>query len=262
MDDGVAEIDGDGDAQAFDAARAEAGLPAFLAREAEGVARVVAGGDVVPAGGVAGAAGDGALDGGELADTGAGAARDAPERAFHADQAGVRSRDADAAAAVPGRGGGDESACYRCCRAAGGAGGRALEVPRVAGHAVQLRGGVSDEAELGGGGLADEDGACSAEAGDVGGVVVGDVVLEDERAVGRGPAGRVLDVLHENRDAGEEAGVLAVLDALVDLRRLLARAFCVEHRERVELRVGDRFEGCLDGVGGLHFAVPDRVGQG
>ena len=91
---------------------------------------------------------------------------------------------------------------------------------------------------------------------------VGDVVLEDERAVRGGPAGGVLDVLHEDRDAGEEAGVFALLDAVVDLRRLLAGALGVEHRERVELRVGDRFERRLDGVGGLHFAAADGVGEG
>ena len=93
-------------------------------------------------------------------------------------------------------------------------------------------------------------------------VLLGDVVLEDERAVGGGPAGGVLHVLHEDRDAGEEAGVFAILDPLVDLRRLPAGAFGVEHRERVELGVGDRFEGRLDGVGGLHFAAADGVGEG
>ena len=90
---------------------------------------------------------------------------------------------------------------------------------------------------------------------------VGDVVLEDERAVGCGPAGGVLDVLHEDRDAGEETGVLAVLDALVDLRRLLAGALGVDHRERVELRVGDRFEARLDSVGGLYLAAAYGVGE-
>jgi len=77
---------------------------------------------------------------------------------------------------------------------------------------------------------------------------------------GRGPAGGVLDVLHEDWDAGEEAGGLAFLDPIVYLRRLPACAVGVEHRERVQLRAGDRFERRLDGVGGLHFAAPDRVG--
>jgi len=89
VDDGVAEVYGNRVAEALDAPRAEAGLPAFLAGQAEGVAGIVAGGDVVPAGGVADAARNGALDGGELADGGARPPRNAAEGALHADKATV-----------------------------------------------------------------------------------------------------------------------------------------------------------------------------
>src|SRR5439155_4475963 len=165
--------------RAFDAAGAETSLPAFLAGEAEGVARVIARRDVVPARGVADAAGDGALDGGELADRGARTAGNAAEGPLHADKTAIRGRDADAATAVAGGGGRYEATSDRRRGASGRAGWSAVEVPGVAGNAVELRGSVGDEAELGGSGLADEDGACSAEPGDVGGVLCGDVFLEN-----------------------------------------------------------------------------------
>jgi len=106
---------------------------------------------------------------------------------------------------------------------------------------VEFGGGVGDEAELRGGGLADEDSAGRAETGDVGRVPSGEIFLEDERAVGGGPAGGVLNVLYEDGDAGEEAGVFTAAYAGVDLLGLATRTLGVEKCQRVELGVGDGF---------------------
>src|SRR2546426_391355 len=74
-------------------------------------------------------------------------------------------READAATAITCRSGRDEASGDGRRGATGGAGGRALEVPRVAGNAVEFGGGVGDEAELRGCGLAHEDSAGRAETG-------------------------------------------------------------------------------------------------
>ena len=79
--------------------------------------------------------------------------------------------------------------------------------------------------------------------------------------MGGRPARRVLHIFYEDRDAGEEARVFTTADASVDLLGLAARALGVEHRERVELRIGDRFQGRLDGVGGADFAVADSLSE-
>ena len=57
--------------------------------------------------------------------------------------------------------------------------------------------------------------------------------------MGGGPAGGVLNILHEDRDAGEEAGVFAAGDPGVDLLGLATRTLGVEKCQRVKLGVGD-----------------------
>src|SRR5439155_19595554 len=149
VDHSVAEVNSDGDAEALDAAAAEPGLPAVLAREAEGVAWVIARCDVVPASGVADTPGDRSLHGGELAESGAGATRNAAEGTLHTNKSAIGGRDADAATAITCRSGRDEASGDGRRGATGRAGRSALEVPGVAGHAVELGGGVGDKSELG-----------------------------------------------------------------------------------------------------------------
>ncbi|MCH7488570.1 MAG: acetate--CoA ligase family protein [Chloroflexi bacterium] len=111
------------------------------------------------------------------------------------------------------------------------------------------RRGVGHEAELRRRGLAEDHGAGGAQSRDRRTVGLGDRIFEDERAVARRQAGDVLDVLDQQRHAGEEARILAALDALVDRGGAFARALGVQRHQRVDLRRLDRGQRRLYCVG-------------
>ena len=156
--------------------RAEPGLPAADGRQAERVAAVVAVGDVEPPGGVADAAAQAADGHGEVPVASLGTERDATERRLEPDEAGEPGRDADRTAAVAARGQGDEAAGHRRRAAARRAARCPVELPRVAGDAVELGAGDVDAAELAGGRLTDQHGAGGPQPGGHGGVDVADLV--------------------------------------------------------------------------------------
>ena len=95
----------------------------------------------------------------QVAVVGVGRHRHSPERRLQPDQAAEAGRDADRAAAVAARRQRDDAAGDRRRRTAGRAARRAVELPRVARHAVQHGAGDVDAAELGRRGLAGEHGA-------------------------------------------------------------------------------------------------------
>jgi len=80
--------------------------------------------------------------------------------------------------------------------------------------------------------------------------------------VGGGPAGGIFNILYEHGHARKQAGVFAPGDPGVDLLGLATRTLGVEKCQRVELGVGDGFEGGFDCIGGADFAAAYSVGEG
>src|SRR5215472_4408554 len=74
---------------------------------------------------------------------------------------------------------------YRCRRAAGGTAGRVFEVPWVVTGTIEPRLGIRVQAELGGRAAADEHESGLIAARHIGGVMVGDKILEQAAAEGR-----------------------------------------------------------------------------
>ncbi len=151
-DDGAAEVGNDGDPQRTDlvGAATEPGLIALDPRQTSGVSRVEAIGDVEVAGGVAGAAADGALDRRGVTQDRPGSARNTAEGRLEADQAAEAGGDADRSAAIARRGEREEATGNTRGRTARAAAGGALEVPGVASRAVDLGGGLIGGAEFAG----------------------------------------------------------------------------------------------------------------
>ena len=91
--------------------------------------------------------------------------------------------------------------------------------------------------QLGGDGLADDDGARPAQRGDAGGVAGRPASLEDGAAVLGRHVGGVDDVLDADGDAMQRADALACPARRVGRLRLLERALAVEERPGADLRL-------------------------
>ena len=162
---------------------------------------------------------------------------DAAEARLDAEHAGEGGRNADRAGAVGAdmqvpeieqRGGG---------RAAGGAAGRAVELPRVARDAGERRVAHADPAELGQRGLAEDDGAALAQPRDRRRIVLHRRRVAGERAAARGKALEPDIVLHGRAEAVREADRLALLPARLGGLRGFERAVAVHDDERVDRRL-------------------------
>ena len=136
----------------------------------------------------------------------AGPLRDAAEGRLEPEQPGEPGRDAEGAPAVTPAGDGEEATGHGRGRTARRSPGGPVEVPRVAGGPVELGVGAVDAAELGGGGLPGQDGPGRPEAERLGGVVVGDAVLEHQRGLGVGPSLDGLELLDAHGHAAEGEG--------------------------------------------------------
>ena len=159
------------------------------------------------------------------------APRDAPVGRLEAEQPGEPGRDADGAATVAAAGDGEQASGHGRRRATRGAARGALGVPGVAGGAVQLGAGAVDAAELRGGGLAGQDGAGGPEPGDLGRVVGGHPVGEDQRGLGVGPPPDGLELLDprsgtppKGRETSAEAAVSRAASASRWLKALSSDA--------------------------------------
>ena len=158
--DGTAPVGHHGDPHAAEglAERAEPGLVALDARQAQRVARVVAVADVEPPGGVAHRPRQTPDRDGQVAVLHVRRQRDAAVGGLQPDEAAEAGRDADRATAVAGGGQREDAAGHRGGRAARRPARGAVELPRVVGRAVEQRAGEVDAPELGRRGLAGEHG--------------------------------------------------------------------------------------------------------
>ena len=127
-------------------------------------------------------------------------------------------------------------------------------IPRVAGGPVELGRGAVDAAELGGRGLAGQDRPGGPEPGHLGGVVVGDPVLEDQRGLGVGPPVDRLELLHPDGDPAEGEGDVGRCG------RGPGRVG-IEVAEGVEPRGLDGGQRCLEGLGGADGPGPEGVDE-
>ncbi len=129
--------------------------------------------------------------------------RGPPPRGLEAEQPACRGGNPDGSAAIGGVGHRDHARRDRRRRPTARPARRAVEVPRVAGGAVQHRLGNGDEAELGGIGAPQADEPGSVEPFEHGGRLVGDVVAEEHRTERHPLSGFECQVLDEERDAGK-----------------------------------------------------------
>ena len=198
----------------------EAGLPSLDPGQAVGVVGVVPVAHVVPARRVAHRPAD-AADGdgvGDLVDERA--LGDAPVVRLQAEHAREAGRDADGPAAVTPRRDGKQPSRHRRRRAARRPARRALEVPGVAGGAVQAGVGDVDAAELAGRRLAGQDRAGAAKSAHLRRGVGGDPVGVDERRFGERPTLDRLELLDPDGHATEgERHVGVCAPRAVPLRR-------------------------------------------
>ena len=152
--------------------------------------------------------------------------------------AAERRRRAQAAAVVGAGGERHLPQSQRRGRAAGGAGAGLGRVERVAGRAVHPVDGVGAGAELGRVGLAQDHAARLADAGHHELVLGRHVVLEQERAEGGPEPRRRLQILHADRQPGEQAHLFTAADGLLDLHRTLARSVRIHSHHGVDCAVG------------------------
>src|SRR5215472_4326305 len=147
---------------------------------------------------------------------------------------------------------------YRCRRAAGGTAGRVFEVPWVVTGTIEPRLGIRVQAELGARAAADEYETGLLAARHIGGVVIGDKILEQAAAKGRRLTGL------------EEAEVLdKVGDALQrpcgkPRRYRFARLLILLVDDGIDGRV-DMFSPCdrrLEHLLGADLALGDEPGEG
>ena len=136
-----------------------------------------------------------------------GTAADQTERRLHAEQAAVRRRDADRAAAVAAGTRREQSRRDRRGRTARGPARCPRQVPRVASDSVQRCVREADGPVFGRGGQAREHRAGGAQARHLGVVVRGDGIRVHDRRVRLGPALDARELLHAHRDAGKRPRV-------------------------------------------------------
>ena len=135
-----------------------------------------------------------------------GAVRIARARRLEPEQSAARGRDADRSATVRGVGGGHDPGGDRSCRAAAGAAGHVVEIPRIARGAMQPGLGGDGEAELGRIGLAEDVETAALVARHQLGVVIGTIVGEEAAAVaGDGTGEQRVQILEEERHPVERA---------------------------------------------------------
>ena len=147
----------------------------------------------------------------------AGAVGDGAERRLEADHAGMRGRSATRAAAVGAESYRREVCCERCRIAAGRAARCEPQVERVTGHAVQRAVGDALAGELGTIADADDDRTGAPQPRHGNGILRGDVVGEEPRALGDASAGDPDVVLDDDGHAGQ-SGPLAGRDPRAHLR--------------------------------------------
>ena len=170
---------------------------------------------------------------------------------------------ADARAEIRPVGERDHAARHRGRRAAAAAARRARAVVGVARRAEDGVEGLRAGAELGRVGLADDDRAGAAQAGDDQRVCRRDVVAVDRRAVGRPHARGVLEVLDGDRQAVQRPGRLVARERGVGRRGPAQAQLGVEGDDRVEQRV-DRLDAGqvrLHDLHAAHLAPADRGRQ-
>ena len=235
----VAEVVRVGDAQAREVAGLARRRLVVLAErgQAERVERIGAGHH----GERAGALGDAARERAEVREqqpAGAvGRARHEAVGRLEPDRAAERGGNADRAAAVGAERELADAERERAGGAARAAAGRAVGRERVAGLPVELVAGRAAVAELGHVAAPDGDRAGRLEARDAGRAGVGNRVHERARAGGARIARLAHRVLDRERPAGQRPGVLAALQALLELPRPLARGLGIDQAERVDDRI-------------------------
>ena len=176
-------------------------------------------------------------------------------RGLEPGQAAQRGRDADRPAAIAARSQGHHARRRRGRRTPRGAARRASRIPGVAGRSLRQAGGVALVAELGRGRLAQHDTARGPQARHQRRVGGRRRILDvQQRTEPGGEAGRVLQVLDPDRDAGQRPDGLARRDSPVDRRRLGQRPLGVHHHPGVELRIQ-----LLDAPEGVGHELDRRV---
>ena len=192
----------------------------------------------------------------------AGAARHAPIRALHADDAAPACRQSNRAAHVRAGRERHEASRERRARATRRAARCLREVPRVVRRAVQHGGRVEEPTHLGRCGLADghRAGAEQARRHRRGGRR--DTVLVRGRRTRLGPALDRFELLDAERHAAERTWIIARGDPTIDFGRRGHRAIGIEVYERIERRVEpvDALEVVLEDLDGLQLrpAHPGR----
>ena len=145
-------------------------------------------------------------------------------------------------------------------RAARRTAGSALGIPRIAGHAVQVRARPVGRAELGRRREPDEHRARGLEPRGFGVVARPDGIVVQQRAVRVGPTLDRHELLHAHRHAGPRSGIVAARDCRVDRRRPRPRALDVEEAERVQLGVEllDPFDEDVEQLGRTLLTARER----
>ena len=187
-----------------------------------------------------------------------------PLRGLDARQPAQRRREADRSATVAAGGQRHHARGDGRPRSPRRASGRPVGPPRVAGRPEGGAGGVALVAELRRGGLAHHDAPGGPQSGHQRRVGRRWRVIDVEgRAVGGGEAGRVLEVLHADRDAGQRAHRVTRRQPLVDGAGLGQGPVAVERRPCVQLRFQllDARERVADQLTGRQRAALDLVGQ-
>jgi len=186
---------------------------------------------------------------------------DAERRLVAVDAAEVRGH-ADRATEVAARLQVREAGGQRRRAAAGRATRRAREVPGVVADAEDLVVALPVGGRRRHVGLAEDDGARAAEAGDDDRVACGDVALERRQACGRRDAGDLERVLHGARHAVEGSPPLAPGARLVGRPRSRERGVAGERDDRVDFRVETRdpVEHARRQLDGGDVTAADRAG--
>jgi hypothetical protein len=184
-------------------------------------------------------------------------------RRSQAGDAAERRRRPAASAVI--RAGGDRNLAdgERSRAATGRSGRRLLRIERVAGRAVHAVARVCAGAELGRVGLADDDAALKPQPRDHRRVLGRHVILVDQAAVGGAQLLGVLQVLHPDGQAMQEAQILAAHDGVLGVSRRFARALLVQRHHRVDRAVGgaDALQAAIEQLDRRHLLLADQAPQ-